>query len=459
MSSVDFDSFHLIYKSLQNLKQIIVSKSFFGNAEMVENTYDVYSARLQELLSDIEHKSEKEKLSSRYKARLAAMALCLKHDYLNISIDRPSEELNAVNALEQQLLNNDHNDEFIFLIYLKSLLLLTRSSVFESMEQKNQEYWLNTAEEMYSNLSSQFKNMQIYDCDGIFADSKEPIPLTENQKLITSNAINKEFASKLQSIENPPGFDHFVVISELQDSEKLFKKRPLDWVRKLLSLVPRSLQQMNFKCASYYILTAAKALDMFASDNNTDLVTNTRSSIVTLWIHYAFNILDASKSAWAKGKMNSSTGKSFQKDNSTFMCFSKIVPLTPELFQLCADSAIDVGKIKRLVSFSIGLIKQLIKLGDFTARPLNYIKHVYQIMDLFNVLTYLLNDPEQSYSNQIQQFHHFDRMMQWLSNHHSNLFDVLSSDLLNELDGIIKQLYEANHNRKRSKNPQAFNSQ
>lgn len=453
---MDFDSFHSIYKSLKKLKQIIVSKSIFGNAEMVEDTYDVYSARLQELLSEIEDKSGNEKLSTRYKARLAAMALCLKHDYLNISMNRPSEEFNAVNELEQQLLNSDHNrfNEFILLIYLKSLLLLTKSRVFDSMERKNQEYWLNTAREMYYKLSSKFKNMPIYDCNGIFADSKEPIPLTEDQKLITTDAIMKEFASKLHLVENPLHFDHFVNISGFQDSEKLCKQSPLVWVRKLLSLVPHLLQQKNFKCASFYLLTAAKALDMYASDTNTDLVTNVRSSIITLWIHYTFAILNASKSAWVKGKIHPSIEKSIKND-STFDCYSKIVPLTPELLQLCIDPPIAVGKASCLVSFSVGLIKQLIKLGDFTARPLNYIKHVYQIMDLFNALTYLLNDAERGYSNRLQQFQHFDRMMQWLSNHHSNLFDVLSSDLLNELDEIITQLYEANHNRKRSKNPQA----
>lgn len=453
---MDFNSFHSIYKSLKKLKQIIVSKSIFGNAEMVEDTYDVYSARLQELLSDIEQKSSNEKLSSRYKARLAAMALCLKHDYLKISINRPSEELTAVNELEQQLLDNDHNrfDEFIALIYLKSLLLLTKSRVFDSMEHKNQEYWLNTASEMYLELSSKFKNMPIYDCNGIFADSKEPIPLTEDQKLITTNAIMKELASKLHLVENPPCFDHFIDISGLQRSEQLCKQSPLVWVRKLLSLVPHSLQQKNFKCASYYLLTAAKALDLYASDTNTDLVTNVRSSIITLWVHYTFAILNASKSAWVKGLINPSIAKSFQND-STFKCFSKIVPLKPEHLQLCIDPPMDVGNAGCLVSFSVGLIKQLIKLGDFTARPLNYIKHVYQIMDLFNVLTYLLNDPERGYLNRLQQFQHFDRLIQWLLNHHSNLFDVLSSDLLNELDEIITQLYEANQNRKRSKNPQA----
>lgn len=456
MSSVDFDSFHSIYKSLKHLKQIIVSKAIFANAEMVENTYNVYSARLQDLLSEIEHKCGNEKFTCRYKARLAAMSLSLKHDRLDISFDRPSEEFNAVNELQQQLLNNDHtrNDEFIFLIYLKSLLLLIKSRVFDSMDQKNQEYWLITAREMYRKLSSELKNMQIYDCDGILADSREPIPLTEDQKLMTIEAIYLELASKIRSIEKPAGFDNLVDISGLQCSEKLCKQSPLVWVRKLLSLVPRSLQQKDHKCASYFILTAAKALDLYASDTNIDLVTNARSSIVTFWIHNTFGILNASKSAWINGKINQSTEKSSQTD-STFMCFSEICPLTPELLQLCTDSPMDVGKAKCLVSFSIGLITQLIKLGDFTARPLNYIKHVYQLMDLFNVLTHLLNDPERGYSNQLQQLQHFDRMMQWLSNHHSNLFDVLSLDLFNELEEMILHLYEANDNRKRSKNPHA----
>lgn len=438
------------------MKQIIVSKAIFANAEMVENTYDVYGARLQELLSEIDHKSGNEKLSNRYKDRLAAMTLCLKYDYLNVSFNRPSDEHNAVNELEQQLIKTDHHrfNELLFLIYLKSLLLLMKSRIFDAMEQKNQEYWLITAREMYLNLSSQLKDRQIYDCDGIFANSKEPIPLTQDQKLITINAIHKEFATKLHSAENGAGFDHHSAdILGLQDSERLCKDSPLVWVQKLLSLVPHLLEQKHLKCASYFILTAAQALDLYASDINVDLVTNVRSSIVTLWIHYVFRILNASKSVWDNGKMKPSIGKSFQND-LTFLCFSKIVPLKPELLQLCTDSPIiDVGKAKCLVSFSVGLFEQLIKLGNFTARPLNYIKHVYQIMDLLNALTNLLNDPEQSYSNQLQQFQHFDRLIQWLRNQHSNLFDVLSSNLLNELNEIIQQLYEANHNRKRSKNP------
>lgn len=386
MSNSDFNTIQSIYKSLKHFKSFLRMPEVIGRTSIIADTFEIFCARLKELISIIENVQSNE-------MRYIAMSLTLYYDNLDISLQHSSDWSYAMISLEHQMnIHASHRfNELIFLIYLKSSILLANSNADKR--------WQLTVKEMFRHLKTKSKEVILFDSDGIFSETLKPMNSQEQSDMIRE--LSRQLADKMEEMEN------------------IFEEPPMVWCKKLHDLVPKWLKKKQFKKTAHYLLTAIQILDTDES------ITTIRSSIVTLWIHFVFRISDVE---------NKQSEDCFQNSLSD-----------DENLQLYVNSLFDSSQAKNLISFSIEIIQKLLKHCNFLSHPLSYITHVYQLSDLLNISMRL--SQEDSYFNQLKRFHYFEQMLQWLRAHHPHVFEATSVNILIELNEIINNVYETNFNR------------
>lgn len=434
MNHPDYKKLHTIYKSLKHLKSLISSDVIISSVAFVDDTFEVYFARLKELIELIEHEQTVKTFSIETKMRLIGMHIIVHHEYLDVSVQHSLHRTDALNRLMELLqMHTEHRlNKTVALIYFKSLMLLLK------LNQSDNQYWLNVASEMFSHLTKCSTQINFYECDEFFTKSENLKPLNvKQQRIIVKQLVAemKKFSKQNFSIDNCIRFH--------KDEQT-----PFEWSTKLLNHVPKLFNAKKFEKVAIYLLSASKVLDRCnGSVKCLQTITNIRSTIVTHWMHYTFSILNESKMYLLQSISNV---KRIFKSNERFSTndAQNFLQLDEDHQRICKNKLYDIDEAKHLITFSIRMIQRLINDGDFHAEPLKYIMHIYQLSDLLELSSSILSfNFENAYFNQLKRIHYFEEMLKWLNIYHPSIFHAISFNITNELNQIIGNLYKENFNR------------
>lgn len=303
---------------------------------------------------------------------------------------------------------------------------------------------------MYMELLSNNGEQNFYDCHELFSKSVKLKPSPDGfdtvDRLFNKNMKLLDEIQKKESNE----INHLIESYNTQQDTSI-------WLGKLLSIIPQLLNESEFKIVAYLLLIAQKV----AADKNDSKV---RSSIATNWMHYFFGVFDQSKEKLLKKftenemvmfRKGFSTLKiSSRKTNavgngskSTFNCFSSSIPLASDELQLCVNLIESVEKAKDLLSYSMGLVKKLIRDTDSSHDPMDFIVHNYQMSDLLSISTILADIPDECFNFQVQRFQFLLKMIKWLKKFYPLMLGALMTTFFNDINEVLLDLYSTNYER------------
>lgn len=461
MSAEVFKVLHRLYKRLNRIKILVRMQT--SNASTSIDIFDVFSSRLKEILCKAETEYSRPHMSRVEKVRLAAMQLALHMDHLESMmttyITSNSRASSAIITVEVQRVENclQKFDEFrshevIFLMYFKVLNFLAKVNYDPLQNVGVAKHWINTAEQMYMELITTEKGEQrFYDCHELFSKSVILMPSTDGFAI-----VDRLFGQNMQLLDQMLNLDSNEV-NRLIESFHVQQNTSI-WLGKLLSVIPKLLDQMEYKIAAYFLFIAKK----LAAEQVNDF--KVKSSIATSWMHYFFGIFDRSKENILKkytenemfsfrksfalkktGRKTIASGdKTPSVSQSTFNCFETSIPLTPDELRLCANSIECVDDAKDLLSYSIDMVEKLICDGDFSHDPMDFIVHNYQMSDLLSISTILSDDGNECFNFQVQRFEFLRKMIELLKQSCPHIFETLATTFLGDLNEILIDLYSTN---------------
>lgn len=465
MSIEPFKTIHSLYKRSNRIKALVRMQS--SNLSTTLNIFEVYSARLKELLAIVEHEYSKDGILESMKIRLAAIQLALHYNHLDsliyssftltdhITTDLINTEI-QITTNRLQKFNAFRLNDVICLIYFKILNLLSKIYIDPLKDLNTAKYWIQAAEQMYMELVSLQNDRKYYDYPELFSKSAilQPsrIGLATVDRLYTETiALHKQ----IQRIENDT-FNSSIEWLQTHQTHSM-------WLYKLVSVIPQLIEYDEYKVVAYFLLIARK---MTNEQSNVMI----HSSIATNWMHYFFGIFNRSQNNFQQYFANdvlmishkSLLLKRLCKNNrenherfvklttnfeSLFDCFSDSIPLSMDELELCRNSLETIDEANILLHFSINLMKQLIRDVNFNQNPMDFIIHHYQISDLMTIAIILTNNPDDCFNFQTQRFQYICGMIQWLYNYCPDVYKTAANIFLNDLNEIILDLYAINFNR------------
>lgn len=424
--------------------------------------FEVFSSRIKELQCKVEYEYTKNEVTENEKVRLAAIQLALHYDHLQSMIpSKPSgrERFSpTIITVEVQRVENCLQSfdsmrlhAVMFLMYLKVLHLLAKVNYDPLKNFSVAKHWLNTAERMYMDLlSEQNQHQNFYDCHELFSKSIILKPCSDGfatiDRLFSKNV--KLLDEILQNESNE--INHLI---ESYNTEQDIS----NWLAKLLSIIPKLLNESDFKLAAYFILIAQKVV----GDDS-----KVHSSIATNWMHYFFGVFNQSKETLLKNftpkndeaatgrKGFSSLSNRSRKGNaagsgskSNFNCFSATIPLAQYELRLCVDSTENVDDARNLLAFSLDLVKKLIRDTESSHDPWDFIVHTYQTSDLLSISMILDDDSDECFNFQVQRFQYLLRMVKWCKKFYPSIFATLLTTFLADLNEVHLDLCATNYER------------
>lgn len=463
MSSEPFKTIHCLYKRLNRIKALLRMQS--SDLSTSVDVFEVYSSRLKEFLTKVEHEYSKTNISQMLKVRLAAIQLALHCNHLvalvysslklvdRISIGLIDAEMQSIENCLQTFAVFRLND-IMSLIYFRMMHLLART-YFDPLKKVNKaKQWIQSAERMYLELLSQQNGRKYYDCRELF--SKSPIlRATENGFEIIKRLFdeNAELLLRMHQLENHQMDFVFQWLQTHQNHS--------NWRTKLLSTVPQLLEHGESKVAAYYLLIAMK----LAREKDDPKI---QSSIATSWMHYFFGIFDRSQTilqqhfaedqhmislkSFALKRIGRKPEKrdheqSMARSKSMFNCFADSIALSADELRLCTNSLETIAGAKVLLRFSIEILRKSIDEVDFQQRPMDFIVHHYQMSDLLTIATILYENADECFNFQMQRFQHIRQLVQWLQDFCPDVFQSTAISFLNDLNEAILDLYAINYER------------
>lgn len=454
-----FRTIHRLYKRINRIKTLVQMQSSCLSSSV--DIFEVFSSRMKELQCKVESDYANIEFSECEKVRLAAIQLALHFDHLEAMMPT-SSSINArfsptIITVEVQKVENCvqsfdsiRSHVMMFLMYFKVIHLLAKVNYDPLKNLSVAKHWLNTAERMYMELLSNNGEQNFYDCHELFSKSVKLKPSPDGfdtvDRLFNKNMKLLDEIQKKESNE----INHLIESYNTQQDTSI-------WLGKLLSIIPQLLNESEFKIVAYLLLIAQKV----AADKNDSKV---RSSIATNWMHYFFGVFDQSKEKLLKKftenemvmfRKGFSTLKiSSRKTNavgngskSTFNCFSSSIPLASDELRLCVNLIESVEKAKDLLSYSMGLVKKLIRDTDSSHDPMDFIVHNYQMSDLLSISTILADIPDECFNFQVQRFQFLLKMIKWLKKFYPLILGALMTTFFNDINEVLLDLYSTNYER------------
>lgn len=454
-----FKTIHHLYKRLNRIKSLVRMQTNHSSASV--DIFDVFSSRVKEILFKVEIEYECSHNLMVEKVRLAAIQLALHIDHLESMIRTyssrasPASIITEVQALENCLQKFDEfrSHEVIFLMYFKVLHFLAKVNYNPLKNVGVSKHWLNTAERMYMELMTTEQDEQrFYDSHELFSKSDNLKP-TADGFAIVDRLFNQNLKLLEQIMEHESHeVNHLIESIHMQNTSI--------WFGKLLAVIPKLIDQNEFKIVAYFLFIAKK----MAEEKSVDF--KVKSSVATSWMHYIFGVFDRSKEKllkkYTEKEMNifrksfslkKSGRKIYDVDNkassiskSIFNCFETSIPLTEHELRFCMNSIECIQDAKDLLNYSVDMMKKLIH-GDFSHDPMDYIVHNYQMSDLLSISTILSDDPDECFNFQMQRLIYSRKMIEWLKKYTPIVFETLASTFFYDLNEILIDLYSTNFTR------------